>query len=150
MRPADPILLLILLTAQPGHADGSFNRLPAPAPAEASASGPEAATPASAAEPESPVPPASDPGEEAPQVVPNRGEACIYGPKGLIHRPRGKDCRESMSPPASVDRGQRGRCILGAKGQVLYAPPGVSCEDTLQEAVPARKGSRPRAGRLRD
>lgn len=147
MRRADPVLLMVLLVAQSGYADGSYNHIPAPAQVEAPTSSPETAAPAPTATQKLPASPARDPDAQAPQPEPERGDVCIYGPKGLVHRPRGKDCAESLSPSASADRGQRGRCILGAYGQVLYAPPGVSCEDMLQVSTPPQEERRPRARR---
>ncbi len=131
MWRALPILALLLLWGDPGLADGSFNRVSTPPEPEAPAAAPESAEGAAPAA-EAPAPAAPAPEPEKPEVEPPRGDACIYGPKGLIFQPRGKQCAEAGPGPASPDRAPGGRCIMGTRGQVLYAPPGVSCEDTLQ------------------
>lgn len=131
MWRALPLLALLLLLGDPGFADGSFNRVSTPPEPEAPATSPESEEVAAPAA-EASVPAAQATEAEAPEVEPPRGKACIYGPKGLIFQPRGKQCAEVAPGPASPDRAPGGRCIMGAQGQVLYAPPGVSCEDTLQ------------------
>ncbi|MCP3987395.1 MAG: hypothetical protein GY723_23665 [bacterium] len=145
------VSLLLLTLAQPGHADGSFNRVSSPAQPEAESPAPEAEPVAPAA---APVPAAPAPEEEAPEVEPTRGKACIYGPKGLLHQPRGRKCKESGSSAAAASseepgRGRKGRCIVGTDGRVVYAPPGVSCEDALLGDPPPPEPRRPRARRLR-
>ncbi|MBW2242196.1 MAG: hypothetical protein JRH01_09435 [Deltaproteobacteria bacterium] len=131
MWRAHLVLALVLLLGHPGFGEGSFTRVSAPPKPETSAPESESGSqPAPAAA--TPVPAAPAPEVEVPEVEIPRGKACIYGPKGLIFQPRGKQCAAAGSSPASSDRAPGGRCILGARGQVLYAPPGISCEDTLQ------------------
>lgn len=148
---------------------GSFNRLPSPpkaaaapqpappaAPAPAVEAGEDASTEAAkeagtvavAAE-EAASEPESD-GLADPVGEPTYGEACIYGPRGVVHAPAGRDCdaeraQKEAAAEALASSGS-GRCIFGRGGEVVYAPPGESCEGRVRKVEP-RPADRPRRRR---
>ncbi len=159
-----PLLALVLplLAAIPALGEGSFNRLPSPPkPAPAAETAPEvspapaapqvaapAAEPSPAVAP-APAAPEEASEEEAPLGEPTHGEVCVYGPEGVVYGPRGRDCGDEVPAPSAAAEGRQGRCIFGAGGRVVYAPPGVDCAGTLQDSTPEASRRRPRARRLR-
>jgi len=99
--------------------------------------------------------------EILPEGEPTYGEACIYGPQGVVHTPIGRDCeaeqakREGAAKAASAARtqsepGGSGRCIFGQRGEVVYAPPGVRCDGKVRETQkPKNADKTPRIIRYR-
>lgn len=163
LHPSSCWLLLALLLPAPLWA-GSFNRVPsppkatpppvappaAPAPAPEQAADPSAATAAEAPEtaaqetaagsPEqTPAVPESD-GLAEPVGEPTYGEACIFGPRGVVHAPQGRDCEAEQTAKAAaaaaLASSGSGRCIFGRSGEVVYAPPGERCEGRVREVAP--------------
>lgn len=170
------VLVFLALLLPMASSAGSFIRLPSPpkeeapaapaaeavAPATAPSEAKAAAPPAKAAEAsadEAPETDQADPGIEAdlgraePQGEPTYGEACIYGPHGLVYEPRDTECperaeRETKRVSGKPATGRGGACIIGAGGQIVYQPDGVECEGKVRAPLdPSAK--RPRGRRYR-
>ncbi len=163
LHPSPCWLLLALLLPAPLWA-GSFNRVPsppkatatpvappaAPAPAPEQPAGESAATEAGEPEAavqgasagsaeETPAAPESD-GLAEPVGEPTYGEVCIFGPRGVVHAPQGRDCEAEQAAKtaaaAALASSGSGRCIFGRGGKVVYAPPGEQCEGRVREVAP--------------
>lgn len=98
--------------------------------------------------------------EVVPEGEPTYGGACIYGPRGVVHAPVGRDCeaeqafRAGEAKAANVERVRdaplgSGRCIFGQHGEVVYAPPGVQCDGKVRDQEPDKAGRTPRIIRYR-
>ncbi len=185
------LLTFLLSAWMPGSAlAGSFTRVPNPPPASTpveatgAATG-QAASPAAqaeetdAAEEGTPAakgdekPTSTDGGsevetedqeaadEDLPEGEPTYGSACIYGPRGVVHTPIGRDCeadqakRAGVAKAASAQRAESestgsGSCIFGQHGEVVYAPPGVRCDGKVRETQkPKNEEKAPRSIRYR-